>query len=81
VAKAAEQFWMLFWGPMALVEDEQVAGAMGKFGGALKDNNRAILPLLSLDLAHKCRDSIAESWMVELPKTTAEARESNLRMP
>ncbi|MGA8834237.1 MAG: hypothetical protein WB538_01265 [Candidatus Sulfotelmatobacter sp.] len=60
-------FWRLYWGPLALVEDSRVAQAMIHFGEALEaDANQGELKIYALELAHACRDSIAESWKVTL---------------
>jgi len=62
-----ETFWLLYWGPMALVEDTKVAHAMVQFGDALKaDATQAELAIYALELAHACRDSISASWKVTL---------------
>ena len=61
------RFWQLYWGELALVEDEKVAGAMKAFGDALlARQDRDILEQLSLNLAHECRNSLADSWGVPL---------------
>ena len=60
------RFWELYWGELALVEDERVEGAMKAFGDALDEGASAYaLQKLSLSLAHACRDSLAESWGVQ----------------
>ena len=71
---AAEiRFWQLYWGELAMVEnggiqakDGGVEGAMVRFGAELQKHseNRSTLQQRSLDLAHTCRDSLAESWNV-----------------
>lgn len=65
-------FWLLYWGPLALVEDSTVTRAMIQFGDALKTNvSQAELKIYALELAHACRDSIAESWKVTLSSVEA----------
>lgn len=63
---AGKKFWSLYWGELALVEDEKVEAAMVQFGRSL-DAGRVGQQLQqnSLDLAHACRDSLAESWGVK----------------
>jgi hypothetical protein len=72
--KTAEtRFWQLYWGELAMVEnggiqtkDGGVEGSMVRFGDQLKkpSRDRSTLQRLSLELAHTCRDSLAESWNV-----------------
>lgn len=68
------RFWQLYWGELAMVENGGmktkkggVEGAMVLFGRELvkHSQDRANLQLLSLDLAHVCRDSLAESWGIK----------------
>jgi len=71
---AEVRFWELYWGELAMVENGGfkaksggVEGAMVRFGEALLKNSPPNLPILqqrSLELAHVCRDSLAESWGV-----------------
>lgn len=69
---ATARFWQMYWGQLALVESQEVESAMVAFQSvlvdtALTDQERAeSLRRKSLDLAHKCRDSLKESWDVEL---------------
>jgi apolipoprotein N-acyltransferase len=63
---ANERFWSLYWGELALVEDEKVEAAMVQFGRALEAGSVGQqLQISSLALAHACRDSLAESWGVK----------------
>jgi hypothetical protein len=56
-------FWMLYWGPLALIEDEEVARAMVKFGDRLDAHaDSEELKELSLKLAKSCRQSIGSTW-------------------
>jgi hypothetical protein len=66
ITAARERFWSLYWGELALVEDERVEEAMVQLGNALnrKDPKKEIQGL-SLALAHACRDSLAKSWGVQ----------------
>lgn len=61
--KATRRFNELYWGELALVERNAVAGAMVLFRRALdaKQGQDALAPL-ALDLAHACRDELAASW-------------------
>lgn len=64
----SSDFWKLYWGALALVEDQLVANAMFNFGEAAKgDAPPDLLQGYALKLAHACRDSLAESWKVSLP--------------
>jgi len=77
-AKAEERFWQLYWGELALVEDPRVEAAMVRFGQALKTGgDKAPLQALSLALARACRDSLADSWGVELWRRGARAAEGS----
>jgi hypothetical protein len=63
VAAATTRFWELYWGDLALVEDEDVEGAMVCFCEALENSAPAAeLKHCSLALAHVCRESLAKSW-------------------
>jgi len=63
---ATKKFWSLYWGELALVEDKRVEAAMVQFGRALDAGSSGhALQKASLDLAHACRDSLAESWGVK----------------
>ncbi len=63
---ALKKFWSLYWGELALVEDEEVETAMVRMGkGVEKGVSREELQKLSLKLAHAIRDSLADSWGVK----------------
>jgi hypothetical protein len=75
--RANETFWMLYWGPLSIVEtplsgghgpvEEQMV-AFGKVLEPLQDNPTLPLKRLeqgSLDLAHKCRGLILDSWKIK----------------
>jgi hypothetical protein len=75
--KSREEFWMLYWGPLAVVEDvetraeSRVAIEMRKFGDAFKvvDAPNVPLPLdglttLAINIAHACRDLLGSKWEV-----------------
>ncbi|MDB5800624.1 MAG: hypothetical protein JWL63_1563 [Rhodocyclales bacterium] len=66
VAAATARFWSLYWGELALVEDKRVEAAMVQLGSAIKAGQTGSqIQGLSLELAHACRDSLAESWGVQ----------------
>jgi hypothetical protein len=70
-------FWRLYWGPLVIVEDTRVSGAMVQFGKALDSNaTQGELKIYALELARACRDSIAESWKVPLSSIDASRFES-----
>ena len=74
--EAKETFWILYWGPLSIVESplsgdkRTVEQQMVNFGNALKplqDNPTLPLDVLeqaSLNLAHQCRDLIFDSWEI-----------------
>jgi hypothetical protein len=65
-AGALKRFWSLYWGELALVEDQRVEAAMVRIKDALASNaSKEELQQRSLALAHACRDSLAESWGVK----------------
>jgi hypothetical protein len=65
VAAAKEKFWNLYWGPMAVIEDKTVERAMIAFGEAVDSSYPPEkLKAYAVELAHSCRDSLAESWHV-----------------
>lgn len=64
--QSVEEFWSIYWGELALVEDAFVEGAIVNFGDALrKKSNDEEIKQLALKLAHACRNSLARSWGVE----------------
>lgn len=66
-SKAIVRFWELYWGELALVENEEVEAAMVSFGQALHymPENESELKHRALLLARACRLSLAKSWGVE----------------
>lgn len=75
IENARRRFWNLYWGELALFEDEPVENAMVRFGKALAANGDAEeLKALSLELAHACRNSLAESWSVDLSKSPVDLK-------
>lgn len=60
---ASRRFWQLYWGELALVENQEVEAAMVAFGEALnRQASPSELQSLSLQLAHACRLSLDRSW-------------------
>ena len=64
--KALNRFWELYWGELSMVENAAVEGAMKSMGDCLlnKGCRCGDLPHCSLELAHACRRSLADSWGV-----------------
>ena len=75
--RAKETFWILYWGPLSVVE-QPLSGGQGlvelqmvDFGFALEPlQDNPTLPLTSLqqeslDLAHECRKLIFDSWGIK----------------
>jgi hypothetical protein len=60
--KSTGRFWQLYWGELALVEDEEVERLMKQIGDTLASEDRNKLAQLSLRLAHACRSSLDRSW-------------------
>jgi hypothetical protein len=69
VTRAKGEFWRLYWGPLGIVEDKPVEGAMIHFGQCLGDEQSCgtTLTQASLKLAHACRDLVSKSWDLGLP--------------
>ena len=62
-SKATKRFWELYWGDLALVENQGVEAAMVALGDALSRNSpQTELQQLSLRLARACRISLDRSW-------------------
>jgi hypothetical protein len=72
--KAKDRFWILYWGPLGIVENQKIETCMGKAGRTIpqsSDQNTPSLPLVSLqatsiELSHVAREFILESWNVDL---------------
>jgi hypothetical protein len=62
LSKAKEQFWILYWGPFALVEDDKVHASMTAFGHCIVANCSASLEQLSRQVAQDCHESLGEAW-------------------
>ena len=80
--KANGEFWRLYWGPLAIVEDRAVETAMVRFGHCLEGECAdQSIENLSLDLAHRCRDLISESWKLDLPTLRYSLKKTSERAP
>lgn len=65
--RARKRFLELYWGELALVENNDVAEAMVKVKAAMERGaGTEELQSLSLILAHACRNSLARSWSVDI---------------
>jgi hypothetical protein len=72
--KARVTFWRLYWGPLSVVEDRAVEGAMVELGRlvptkpvASPDLPMATLGVPAYRLAHATRNLVLTSWKVDLP--------------
>ena len=87
--RAESEFWLLYWGPLATVEDvgletknkPEVEAAMVQFGAYLRshrDNQRSQeeMQVLSLELAHAIRNSIPQAFRLQLTPLT-DKRQAN----
>ena len=71
--KARMRFWELYYGELVVLEAPEVSTAMVAFGKCLRDYeddkcDLKTLRSLSLNLAHACRTSVANSWKQPLGK-------------
>jgi hypothetical protein len=64
--KARNKFWMLYQGPLVIVESPSVSGAMKAFGDALGAKTNADLKTLSLELASAFQESVIEGANLRL---------------
>ena len=76
VQSAREEFWRLYWGSLALIEDPQVESAMVNFGKKLGEfeklgrlpnapacgDSPTELRVAAYDLAHSMRECLAITW-------------------
>ena len=71
------RFWQLYWGPLAVVEDQTVVNAMVQFGNSLKaeSHDGANLQRKAIALAHACRDSLQKYWVVDLGEFDEQAKQ------
>jgi hypothetical protein len=68
--KAAEdKFWSLFFGPLAIVEQQAVKDAMKQFGACLRSPQSqgcSSLEGRALDIGHACRSEVTASFELQL---------------
>ena len=72
---AKARFWVLYWGPLGIVENQKIENCMGKARQTIPQPNDQVTPQLplaslqatSLELSHVAREFILESWDVDLP--------------
>jgi hypothetical protein len=61
--KAEKHFWVLFWGPLPMVANEEVANAIDDFSVAMDTPEDGIrLRNTSMNLARACRHELGEAW-------------------
>ena len=72
--KAKDTFWIPYWGPLGIVENQKIENCMGKASGDIPGPNDQVPPQLplaklqatSIELSHVAREFILESWNVHL---------------
>ena len=64
--KAEAKFWMLYWGPLVVVETQEVSEAMQKFGNCLTGETKGDLCALSAELASACQSSVTQGANLRL---------------
>jgi hypothetical protein len=71
VAKAKDQFWNLYWGPLVLVEDPAVEHSMQQFSNCLQDSKKCDAPIADLarGLALSCNKSLNHDWAPNPPRS------------
>jgi len=80
--RARSDFWILYWGPLSIVENQSVLNAMADLGDIVPRNPIALgqIPVLkgiehqSFNLAILIRRLMLESWHVDLPNLKDRAR-------
>ena len=72
VQKAREDFDRLFWGPLGIVEDQNVESMMVETRSCLDGEcaSDAARQQYALKLAHACRDLVSQSWKIQLEPLT-----------
>jgi hypothetical protein len=89
---ATERFWVLYWGPLAAVEDvsstqlplPEVEAAMVRFGrliGGTPPKSRDELSRAALELAHAIRREVGPTFEVELSRDNPKAEETKTGAP
>ena len=57
-----DRFWALYWGPMGMVENQDVTDAMVAFGNGIKSGSASSDAVRALAIAHACRREMAHDW-------------------
>lgn len=72
IQKTREDFDRLYWGPLGIVEDQNVESMMIQTRSCLDGecDNDAARQQYALKLAHACRDLISQSWKIGLKPLT-----------
>jgi hypothetical protein len=88
---ARARFEQLYWGSLAVVENDDVEARMVDFrerlmaceneirAGTLDEQKRLKLQQDALRIAHACRALIAEGWRLVLPEPTRKSKASELQ--
>lgn len=77
--KAEKHFWVLFWGPIPMVANEEVAKAIDAFSDAMDTPENGLhLRNTSMNLARACRHELGEAWNRPL-EPLKKATEANSR--
>jgi hypothetical protein len=67
---ATDNFWRLYWGPLAIVEETEVAQAMVAFGQCLDGRcNGSSLTNLAINIAHACRAEVSRDFDIKLSES------------
>jgi hypothetical protein len=76
--QAIEDFWRLYWGPLGIVEDQDIAAALTQFGNCLKEPCKTQpLTTLAYAIAQKCRTAVSKSFSLslhEVPEGRSQSR-------
>lgn len=65
--EAKKRFWELYWGELALVENEEIEGYMVSFGNGINNSfDQELMQKISLELAHSCGRSLNHSWGIDV---------------
>jgi len=64
IAGAKEKFWILYWGPMLVLEDPKVHKSMNNYAVCMEDPSKCKVPLreLSRELALAASISVGNQW-------------------
>ena len=64
--RSEDHFWVLFWGAVPMVANQEVAAAVNAFSEALDFPDKAVgLRNASMDLARACRRSLGKAWNID----------------